>query len=54
VDRLLWASDFPHPDTTWPDSRGVVADHLAGLPEDVRDRIVRQNATARYGIGSPA
>ena len=29
VDRLLWSSDFPHGDSTWPDSMKVSAPRLS-------------------------
>src|SRR6266446_5762720 len=27
--RLLWASDFPHTDSTWPRSQQLLAEHTA-------------------------
>ena len=28
VDNLMWSSDYPHTDTTWPDSRKYIEDKL--------------------------
>jgi predicted TIM-barrel fold metal-dependent hydrolase len=52
-ERLMWASDYPHSDTTWPNSRRVVAENFQGLPDEIRARIVWQNAAELYEIGHP-
>ena len=50
VDRLLWASDYPHSDSTWPHSREVIARDFKGVPPDELQAIVGGNAAALYGI----
>jgi predicted TIM-barrel fold metal-dependent hydrolase len=50
TDRVLWASDFPHPDAKYP---GVVAElraTIGGLPEDAQGRILGENAVAAYNL----
>ena len=42
--NYMWASDFPHTDSTWPESRKVVERDFAGVPEDVKRKIVFDNA----------
>jgi predicted TIM-barrel fold metal-dependent hydrolase len=32
LENIMWSSDYPHSDTTWPHSREVVEDHFAGVP----------------------
>ena len=32
--RLLWASDFPHNDSTWPHSMHLLERHTEGVPDD--------------------
>jgi predicted TIM-barrel fold metal-dependent hydrolase len=49
-DNYMWASDFPHTDSTWPNSLKVIDSEFAGLPEQTRDKIVCQNAASIYGI----
>ncbi|HUV10957.1 MAG TPA: amidohydrolase family protein, partial [Acidimicrobiia bacterium] len=49
-DRLLWANDHPHSDSTWPDSQAMLAEHTAGMDPARRDRIVRGNTADLYGI----
>jgi predicted TIM-barrel fold metal-dependent hydrolase len=46
----MWASDFPHTDSTWPESRKVVARDFAGVPDDVTRKIVFENAVKLYHI----
>lgn len=53
VDRLMWANDFPHSDSTWPHSRELLAEHLGELdPADVR-RIVRDNCIELFSLEVP-
>lgn len=49
--NYMWASDFPHTDSTWPESRKVVERDFAGVPDDVTRKIVFENAAALYHIG---
>ena len=51
--RLLWANDFPHSDSTWPLSESLVAEHFAGVDPQVARRILRDNATELFGITAP-
>jgi len=48
---LMWASDFPHSDSTWPHSKEVIARDFAGVPENEVRKIVASNCAALYGIG---
>jgi predicted TIM-barrel fold metal-dependent hydrolase len=50
VDRLMWASDYPHSDSTWPHSRKVIEQDFIGVPDDELDAIVAGNAAALYGL----
>jgi|SRR5450631_367126 len=52
-ERLMWASDYPHSDSTYPDSQSVLAEHTAGLDEQVRDDIVWRNCARLYGLDGP-
>jgi uncharacterized protein len=54
-DKLLWASDYPHPDSIWPKSHETVAKQMAHLTAEQRYKITRRNAAALYGLeGRPA
>jgi len=48
ADKIMWGSDFPHPDGIWPDSREYVAREMADLPADIRHKIVCGNAAGLY------
>jgi predicted TIM-barrel fold metal-dependent hydrolase len=48
--RLLWASDYPHPDGTWPRSREAIDAQMAALAPAVRRQLTRENAAALYGL----
>jgi predicted TIM-barrel fold metal-dependent hydrolase len=48
--NVLWASDYPHPDSTWPNSQRVVEQQMADLPATVRQRLTYANAAALYGL----
>jgi len=50
VDNLMWSSDFPHGDSTWPDSQDVIAEHMVGLPEADQRKILCTNAQRMYGF----
>ncbi len=49
-DNYMWASDFPHTDCTWPNSRNVIERDFAGVPDAVRENILCRNAARTYGI----
>jgi len=52
VDNVMWASDYPHGDSTWPNSRKALADSpLAALGDDVLKKVVCDNAAAVYDVG---
>ena len=50
VDNIMWSSDYPHSDTTWPNSLDVIEEHLGGIPEDEKRKIVGENAAKLYNI----
>ncbi|MEZ5410833.1 MAG: amidohydrolase family protein [Acidimicrobiales bacterium] len=47
---LMWASDFPHTDSTWPLSSEVLADHTAHLTPEQRDRAVHDNTAKVFNL----
>ena len=50
LENILWSSDYPHSDSTWPRSQEVVAEQFADVPPRERDLIVRGNAARLYGL----
>ncbi len=51
VGNIMWASDFPHSDSTWPRSLQVVERDFADVPSAERDAIVWDNCAGVYGLG---
>ena len=51
ADKIMWGSDYPHPDGVWPDSREYIQRELSHLPADQRRKVVCDNARALYGFG---
>jgi uncharacterized protein len=49
-DRVMWGSDFPHPDGIWPDSQEYLKRELGGVPAAVRRKVVCENAAHLYGF----
>ena len=50
LDNLMWGSDYPHVDSTWPCSGEVLDEIFEGVPDADRNRITRDNVKNLYGI----
>ncbi len=50
IGPLLWASDYPHPEGTFPHSQATVAKIFEGLSDGDRRAIVHDNAASLYGL----
>ena len=50
LSQLMWASDYPHSDSTWPHSQKVIERDFAGVPAGELAAIAGGNATALYGL----
>jgi predicted TIM-barrel fold metal-dependent hydrolase len=50
VHTLMWGSDYPHTETTFPRSREITAEILRGVPEAEQQMIVYSNAKQLYGF----
>jgi predicted TIM-barrel fold metal-dependent hydrolase len=48
VDSMMWGSDYPHSESTFPQSRQILAQILAGVPEDECAKIVGGNTARLY------
>jgi predicted TIM-barrel fold metal-dependent hydrolase len=49
-DNATFESDYPHTDSTWPNSKSVAEECLAGLPAEVFWKVVRGNALRMLSI----
>ncbi|WP_051683684.1 amidohydrolase family protein [Blastococcus sp. URHD0036] len=50
VENLMWSTDFPHPVTSWPNSRAVVDKQFAGVPKDEREAMLSGNAMRIWNL----
>ncbi len=50
VDNLMWGSDYPHQESTFPYSRQVVDRVLEGVPADERRKILRDTTARLYNL----
>ncbi len=48
--NVMWSSDYPHSDSTWPNSRQYVAEQFKGVPPEEQRKIVAENAAGLYGL----
>ena len=48
--NCMWSNDYPHFNMTFPHSRENVEKHLAGLSDDVRRRLTRDNAIELFRL----
>jgi predicted TIM-barrel fold metal-dependent hydrolase len=50
VDNITFETDYPHTDSTWPDTLAVAEQMMGHLPADVVHKIVRGNAMRMLGL----
>ena len=53
ADRIIWASDYPHPDAKIPGVVGELREQMKGLPDTSQRRIFGLNAVDLYGLPEP-
>lgn len=53
ADRIIWASDFPHPDAKYPGVTEELDEACRNLTEAQRARIFGQNASELYRLPAP-
>jgi len=50
ADSCMWASDYPHTDSTFPDSQRAIEETLGTLPAADRRKITATNCARLYGF----
>jgi predicted TIM-barrel fold metal-dependent hydrolase len=53
VETLMWGSDYPHTESTFPRSRQVVDEILDGVPPGEAELVVAGNAAKLYSFARP-
>jgi len=51
LERVMWASDFPHGDGTYPQSQEIAAEMTDGMTPEQQQAILHGNASTLYGVG---
>lgn len=54
VDRVLWGTDYPHPEGTWPGTLEKMIESLGGLPETDIQKMLGGNALKAYDVDEKA
>jgi predicted TIM-barrel fold metal-dependent hydrolase len=52
VDNVTYETDYPHSDSTWPNSRAIAEEQMKDLDPDVVEKIVRGNAIRMLHLGA--
>jgi predicted TIM-barrel fold metal-dependent hydrolase len=45
---MMWGSDYPHSESTFPQSRKILAEILEGVPDDEQAKIAGGNTARVY------
>ena len=54
VDRIMLESDYPHPDSNWPNTQAVFQEQLRDVPPEESMRISWGNASELFRHSVPA
>ena len=50
VENMIWATDFPHAETDWPESQNVIEEIFVGVPEDELEKMLSGNVIAYFHL----
>ena len=50
VDNMMWGSDSPHSESTFPQSRKILGEILAGVPDDEQAKIAGRQHRPRVQL----
>ncbi|MFP8877129.1 MAG: amidohydrolase family protein, partial [Myxococcota bacterium] len=50
IDSIMWGTDFPHPEGSWPHTREDMQEVFTGLPDDEVAAMLGGNAARFYGF----
>jgi predicted TIM-barrel fold metal-dependent hydrolase len=54
LGALLWGSDYPHLEGTYPNTQAVLADIFDGVPDEIRTAITGGNFARLFAVPDPA
>ena len=50
LEQIMWGSDYPHPEGTWPHTSDYLKETFGDFPEDDGRKILGENAIKFYGL----
>jgi hypothetical protein len=50
IDNVMWESDYPHSDSSWPRAPESLAEQFAEIDDDVVEKITHRNAMVHFGF----
>jgi predicted TIM-barrel fold metal-dependent hydrolase len=50
IGNIMWGSDYPHPEGTWPYTRPHMLENFRGIPESDLTAMLGGNAARVYGF----
>lgn len=50
VDHIMLETDYPHSDSTWPDTQDILVKQFADIPDEEVEKITHLNARALYRL----
>ena len=50
VDNVMWASDYPHPDSTFPHSMWAIEEQFATMDPAIKRKVTSETAARLYGF----
>jgi predicted TIM-barrel fold metal-dependent hydrolase len=50
IDNIMWATDYPHADSTWPVSQDVIKEHFETFTAADRHKVIAGNAARLYRL----
>jgi predicted TIM-barrel fold metal-dependent hydrolase len=53
ADKVMVEVDYPHQDSSWPDTQALIRSELSGLDSVIAEKVAWRNAVALYGATPP-
>ena len=50
IDQMMFGTDYPHMESTWPNTHDAIRTTMKGVPEDEARKILGENAIEFYGL----
>ena len=54
MQNIMWGTDFPHPEGSWPRTREKMLEYMKGIPEGELEQLLASNAVTCYGLDEAA